>query len=254
MGQFEDNLIINGIDVRRKFNICCYSIKQKEENIVGINRKVNFENGVFSGVIDENINEILVEFVKVNYLGDSLPFSKDDIKELMRILYKNPICTLIHNNKIYYGSFSVGDLMLFSNDYGYISIPFNSCSPYCYSLIKKDKYRVIGEKEIYLNNESNVKDVYIDMVITQNGNESITISNLDDYNTKMIFNGIDNGEKIKVLGCDVREIVSISSPNHNVFNLCEYEDFIKLKYGENRIKVIGNCSIEFIWQEPIIIE
>lgn len=258
MGQFEskDNksLSINGYDIYRMFNLSSVHIKSKDERYIGINRKLNYDNGVLTKREDDSPSSLLIELARVDFYGYPLSFNNKELDELLRIMYKEDICTVECDGLLYYGTFTQGDLMLFCDNQGYISIQFEMCVPYAYSKIICSSYRIKGEKEIEIFNNSNVvKELYIDIEILQLGSGDITISNKAISNNYMIFKNAKKMDIINVYGEGQKEIEN--SNGENMFNNTEYGDFIKLKYGKNIIKVSANdVKLKISHQEPKIIK
>lgn len=258
MAQFESknnkSLKINGYDVCSIFGLSSIHIKSRVERTVGISRKIVYENGVFLNKEDVPPQSILIELARVDFYGHALPFNDKELDELLRIMYKEEICTLECDGLLYYGTFTQGDLTLFKSNKGYMSIPYEMCTPYAYTCITNGIYRVVGEREIEIFNSSNVaRELFVDIEIEQLNSGNVSIENKMIKNNYMIFKNANKGDTIKVYGEGQKEIEC--SSGINMFDNTEYGEFIKLKYGKNIIKIKGNdVKVKIIHQEPKIIK
>ncbi|MGL5331190.1 MAG: hypothetical protein ACRDD7_18140 [Peptostreptococcaceae bacterium] len=254
MAQFEDNrLQINGITMYDRFHLHSVTVKGKEERFYGINRSLEFENGTYIGKKDDNPPTFTIELAKADYWGNPLPFNQSELDEINRLIYKKDIAVLYVNGYFYYGSFSQGELVLYG-DKGYLSLQFNSAYPYCFTAPLLNSIRVVGEKTIEIYNNSNVVDFLLfDIEIEKIGQGNVTIENLTVKNNKMVIKNVSDREIIKVYGEIYTDIVSETNPDKNMHNSYDGE-FVGLRYGRNMIKVIGDCRINFLHQEPRVIK
>lgn len=254
MAQFEGNLSVNGYDLGSRYRLEGFQIKGSEDNMFGINRSAIYTEGFFEGNKDENIPQITIELAKVDKWYNPIAFNDNELDEILRVLYMKDISCITHNGYNYYGVFTMGSKTTFGNsNKGYLTLNFQSASPYCYTPLLVNTIKVSGEKIIEVYNNSNVKNfLMIDMEIEKVGSGNIEVTNLTVKNNSMKINGLVDGEIVKVYGEECGEIYT-NIEDKNIVNLTEGE-FVKLRYGKNLISIKGNCRLNIITQEPRIIK
>lgn len=128
---------------------------------------------------------------------------------------------------------------------GYLEITFQSYDGYAYVIPNKQIILTSNETKT-INNMSNVSKKYLPKIKVV-GSGSITINNRTNGDT-LSLNG--NGETI-IIDCAIGSVTN--SSNVNRFSLLRDYNFLGLEKGNNTIQVIGNATVEFICEFPIII-
>ena len=127
---------------------------------------------------------------------------------------------------------------------GYLEITFQSYDGYAYIIPNKQIILTSNETKT-INNMSNVNKKYLPKIKVV-GTDSITISNRTNGDS-LSLNG--NGETI-IIDCAIGSVTN--SSNLNRFSLLQNYDFLGLEKGNNTIQIIGNATVEFICEFPII--
>lgn len=127
---------------------------------------------------------------------------------------------------------------------GYLEITFQSYDGYAYIIPNKQIILTSNETKT-INNMSNVNKKYLPKIKVV-GTGNITISNRTNGDS-LSLNG--NGETI-IIDCAIGSVTN--SSNLNRFSLLQNYDFLGLEKGNNTIQIIGNATVEFICEFPII--
>lgn len=100
---------------------------------------------------------------------------------------------------------------------------------------------VTGTKTITINNDGHY-DIYPEISILKNGAGHITIENLSDGGSIFEIRDLTNQEDIYI-DCE-KEIIET-----DIVGVYRYEniigEFTRLLYGENKLKITGDCTIQF---------
>ncbi|MEC5219916.1 distal tail protein Dit [Bacillus atrophaeus] len=126
---------------------------------------------------------------------------------------------------------------------GYVRLTMKCNSPYAYSRnTTTHTFNVSsGAEVIELNNKGDVT-IFPTIEILKIGDGDIKIENLSDYTEPFLFNDLKDNEILKIDGD--KEII-----DSNLFGNERYDDFndnyLKLSYGKNRLKVTGKCKLRF---------
>ena len=174
--------------------------------------------------------------------------------EIARIIFGKKVSVVEHFNYLYYGTFVDGTNWRNYYKQGYLCLKFELLSPYAYTPIYVDKKVCKDSYKFEIMNNSNVDDYcYLDVDIKQLGTTPIKITNLSTGENIKI-NNIELNEEIRVLS-DYKEIYSLTNVNKNMFTNIEYDkNFLRLKYGNNRMKIEGNCICTFTYQIRMFIK
>lgn len=231
---------------------------KNSENIFGIDREINEENigidePLFLGV-KKKCPSIPITLMKMNNYGIPKAFKKNELLEICRWLFKEdyrPFISYDNTGIVHYVLFTKGRDFENCAREGYINLEMRLSAPYGYSNQLINFYEVRGKKIIDIYNNSNLDQfIYPDIefeLLSSDGNIEIINSTT---NQKVIFTNLDDYEHIYVYNDALRDVVSLKNNDKNIYKNFNKE-WMKLAYGKNRIKIIGNCKIKFISQIPI---
>ena len=150
------------------------------------------------------------------------------MEEITRVFFntsKDGVNILEVGGKVYYVSPTSGVLKRISRNAGEFTIEFESLSPYCYSPILLDSYRVNetnSPKTVSIVNRGN--DTYLELEVECVQAGTLTISN--------------NGAEL-IINCNAADIIKIDGDTAEVSNYSKVDgniiDASKLRYGANNI-------------------
>ncbi|MDV9712393.1 phage tail family protein [Clostridioides difficile] len=134
---------------------------------------------------------------------------------------------------------------------GYLEVTFQPFTNFAYkSDVKTIIIKENIERKIIINNKSNVQDDYMPIVELINLGDESTINIIKNTSIEGQFEivGIEKNEKVIIdnLYCTV-----INSKNENRFEKCN-RNWLRLKAGENELKIIGNCKLTIKSKYPIL--
>lgn len=252
------NFMFDGKNSRDR-NLKIVDIDGKNEDIIfGVEQNINEDDSVgdiplFLGV-KRSIPTIPITIMKMNNFNRPIPYSKGELEEICRWLFQKeykPFISYDNAGIVYYVIFTKGNNFETSAKEGYLNLEMRLNAPHGYSNPLISTYRVKGEKQIKLYNNSNLDDiVYPDIEFELlNNTTSLEIRN-ESIGQSIIFNDLEPNEHIFVYNDMLKDVVSMTDKNRNIFNKFNKE-WLKLRYGKNRIKIIGECKIKFINQYPI---
>lgn len=235
------------------------SVGKSDPNVFAANRSMVTEDSIGIPLFTEFKYEtatLSFDLIKVDKNRNALPFTKGEIHDLQRKLYsKNEVGILQVKEKdsiVFYGAFVGNPTENFLGGTQYISLEFQLISPYCYSSVINDYYRVVNSKTIDIYNKSSaneriVPDIEIEML---DGNE-IEIINVNTGEKTSIRN-MENNENIYIYGKSV-EFVSKVDNNRNIFKLSS-KKVIDFLYGKNTIKInVKDARVRFIYQYELLL-
>lgn len=239
------NFKIDGIDCEQ-LNLKLVSVDDNDvfTNPFGADRNYNAE----TNEINDNNMKYTFNFAYVDRSFNKLKLNDKIFDEIARIFFnKNKITVLEIGDRLYYGKFTKGSNWKNSANNGYFTLDFEGASKYPLSRINVKEYNCNGTQYTELSNISNVDDeLYIDIEIVANGNGNISVKNMTNE-SYMFFRNCVDGEVISIQG-DLRQMQS--SNNRNLYDTSNatYTDFISIRYGNNKIQIIGNCTVTFKYQ------
>ncbi len=165
------------------------------------------------------------------------------LEEVTRVFFdtsKDGINILEIAGKIYYVSPTNGSLKRLSRSVGEFTIEFESLSPYCYSPIMLNSYRVNTDnspKETTITNRGN--DIYAEVSVECVQAGTLTITN--------------NGAELTI-DCNVGDAIKIDGDTAEVSDYSNVDGDIKsalsLRYGANNIALntTGDFKVAFRYQ------
>lgn len=133
---------------------------------------------------------------------------------------------------------------------GYLDITFQPYNKYCY---KKQVNKVIvnGEKEFTIVNYSNLDELYAPIITIKN------LGTLDTVNS--VLNTSLSDESLEIKGLETNETITIDNLMLSVVDelgnnkfMHQNRKWVKLRQGLNKIKIVGNCEVEFKMEFPLI--
>lgn len=258
MAQLNSELMINGVNVWQAYGYKSVLITASDKRLFGSERSVSvnsMSNGTLTSyTISKSRPKLTIELIKIDdKTRNPLPITKNDLRDLSMLLFKNDICVLQERNIVYYGWFIKGSNWFNAANQGYLVLEYELASPYCYSPVQTESFLIQKEKVFPLRNVGTADEpVYSRIRIVGMDDGDVKITNRT-YNNEIVVKNVQKDEEIIIEG-ETREIYSITNPPENMFKRFEYtKDYLFLNYGENEIFVEGNCQIEFMYQCPMII-
>ncbi len=126
-----------------------------------------------------------------------------------------------------------------------------SCdSPFAYTFQEEYVYRVNGSKDIQFMNRSSYNGFYRPVVeITVHSGQDISIQNTSDHNRLFQFTGLpDSGSLVITVDNKNQTIESSADVNlYPYFNM----HFLRLRKGDNNLKITGDVTVKFICEFPV---
>lgn len=258
MTQFDSEIIVfNGCNLNERLGFNSYSIKNTSDKLYGITRTAETQESINGSIYVTGFKNsratLDVELGRVDRYGNTAELTNAEMDELARILFGCDDGILEVGGLLYYGAFVDGTSWRNGADHGYVCLRFEMFTPYAYSPILNSYNEIIDNEIITINNNTNVEEyTHLDVLITQQGTTPIEIRNLSTGESVKI-NNLELDEEIEI-DSEGREIFSKTNPSKNVFKDFEYNKYFpRLKYGRNRIKVIGTCTIIFRHQEKMFL-
>lgn len=258
MTQFDNEIIVfNGCNLSERLGFNSYSIKNTSDKLYGITRSIDVQDSINGSIYMtgfKNTRAILdIELARVDRYGNTAELTDEEMDDLARILFGAEDGILEVNGLLYYGVFVDGTSWRNGANHGYICLKYELLDPYAYSPILNSYNEIIDNEIITINNNTNVEEyTHLDVLITQQGTTPIEIRNLSTGESVKI-NNLELDEEIEI-DSEGREIFSKTNPSKNVFKDFEYNKYFpRLKYGRNRIKIIGTCTIIFRHQEKMFL-
>lgn len=243
-------IMFNGCDLKDMLGLEPAVITGDSDSIFGTSRSIDAEmnrNKITSYSIENDRPSITLELIKRSGVN-VLPITDIELDNISRILFTKDMGILQDGDRLYYGWFVEGSSFRNLAKQGYITLKFELASPYVYTSIYTDAIVVSNTKTIELQNVSTSNErLYMDIELVASAAGNVTITNLLNGNEVKVT-GLLNGEHIVIDG-ESREIYSKTDKGKNMFTKLSYsKDFPYLEYGTNRIKVDGNCEIQFKYQ------
>lgn len=255
MSQFIGRTItFNGVNsMQFGLQLCSTDINNERE--FGFNKtteRITDANGysVISSVT-KNAQTYSIQLTRIDNHGNPMAISDEELRMISRWLFRNDsygnLMIETRNGEFveYYGMFIKGSIWQNSARQGYITVDFEMGSPY--GILKYQDYECDVEKEKTFMIESrhdfgefNPIDIEVEVL-----GSSLTITN-ETTNQTVVLSNIDNScRHLKIYNENIKHIVNIDNPTMNVkpkFN----NVYMNLAFGDNTIKIVGDCHIKFI--------
>lgn len=125
-------------------------------------------------------------------------------------------------------------------------------SPYGYMFPKTYHYTCTGDSTIQLLSRSTInRKYYPKMKIQLNGSDTISIINQSCGNSEFKFSGLPQSYFLTIsIDHELCKIDSSDVAYANLYQYCNFNWF-PLKRGMNKIRVLGNCILDFICEFPM---
>lgn len=253
----EDYFSFEGIDSRSKDIYIVSTNANTTEYDFGMSRGVVTEEGVGDIPtfirVKENTFDIELQITKCTKNGTALSFTEEDKYELSRWLVKKNPRPLYVDGMIYYVVAKSAKRWFNLRDSGYITLTFESVSPYCYAPIKSNLLEVDREYSFELLNDSSISEYeFVDIEIERkSGGTYIEIYNEELDETFRLEGLSSNDNKIKIYGEDMLYVENIDKKDKNMRPLIKKDDWLRLVYGVNNItiKTDGVWYVQMTYQE-----
>lgn len=179
-------------------------------------------------------------------------FDNDMLKKVKHWLnqdYYKPLMFSSDPERIYY-AMCIDDTTIFDTgfDQGYIDLTMRCDSPYAYTPFYSTNdldFSINPKGRLYGFYNRGDYDCNPEIWIKKVGDGDVSIYNLTDANREFKFTGLKNNEMIYINN-ETEEIVT------DVPNTYRYDNFndnyLRLKYGLNRLMIFGNCILRFRYQ------
>lgn len=238
------NIIYNGRNLSQLYNLYVVDEDIEMENDLGVTQSANFNNEALINVEKDNFTFSLKFIRKINGKVCSLDgmfLGRSFMEEITRVFFNtgnDGVNILELGGKVYYVSPNNGTLKRLSRSVSEFTIEFESLSPYCYSPIMVNSYRVNTDnspKEITITNRGNNTYAELGVECVQAGR--LTINN---NGTELVINA-NAGDIIKVDG-DTAEVNDYSKVSGDI------KSALSLRYGANNITlttIAGDFKVVF---------
>ncbi|CZR95564.1 hypothetical protein CDFC105_70053 [Clostridioides difficile] len=230
------------------FNDYGFMYSETIEKVKSYNDNPTFFKG------EKDTSEIVLKIclVDVNYVPRK--WSDYDIEEICAWIKTDDFVEFISEDNvelIYYVKATKIAKKFTDNLEGYLEVTFQPFTNFAYkSDVKTIIIKENIERKIIINNKSNVQDDYMPIIELINLGDESTINIIKNTSTKEQFEiaGIEKNEKVTIdnLYCTV-----INSKNENRFEKCN-RNWLRLKAGENELKIVGNCKLTIKSKYPIL--
>ena len=181
------------------------------------------------------------------YFQDSWDDNKiAQVKQWLNVDYYKPLIFSEEPSKIYYAIPS-DSLNIIHNGLkqGYVTLSMRCDSPYSYSPeINSNWFDVSDNNTFSIDNNGDCK-IYPQINIVKIGNGDLTIENLNNGNATMKFTNLLDQEELYI-NCE-KEYIETSIPNFYRYDSLN-DTYMQLVYGQNNIRVTGDCRIQFIYE------
>ncbi|HBH3652752.1 TPA: phage tail family protein [Clostridioides difficile] len=230
------------------FNDYGFMYSETIEKVKSYNDNPTFFKG------EKDTSEIVLKICLVD--GNYIPrkWSDYDIEEICAWIKTDDFVEFISEDNvelIYYVKATKIAKKFTDNLEGYLEVTFQPFTNFAYkSDVKTIIIKENIERKIIINNKSNVQDDYMPIVELINLGDESTINIIKNTSIEGQFEiaGIEKNEKVTIdnLYCTV-----INSKNENRFEKCN-RNWLRLKAGENELKIVGNCKLTIKSKYPIL--
>lgn len=235
------NIKFNGLDLYQRYRLKCVSLETNKEQNFGIARTNNFNNNKYVGS-DDDVFNVTITFAKVNINNVPIKMSENEIEEYKKLFFEKDINIVQYNGKVYYLLSSNGKI---NKSFNYITVDFESASPYAYTPIIEEFITTDRFKEFRVNNVG-ITDTYADCAIEIFDNWRRT---RDSANVKL--SNLTTGKSIEFT-IKLGETIELLGENHEVIGKDDLvlNDVLELKTGINRFRITTDefINLRLNWQ------
>lgn len=172
-----------------------------------------------------------------------------EVKQWLNQDYYKPLSFSYNPEYVYYAMcIDSSDIFDTGFDQGYIDLTMRCDSPYAYTPFYSTNdldFSINPKGRLYEFYNRGDYDCNPEIWIKKVGDGDVSIYNLTDANREFKFTGLKNNEMIYINN-ETEEIVT------DVPNTYRYDNFndnyLRLKYGLNRLMIFGNCILRFRYQ------
>ena len=123
-------------------------------------------------------------------------------------------------------------------------------SPFAYLYPKKYQYTCSGDEQLLIRSRSSYRGAYYPKLkITLNGSNTIRIINQSDNSRVFELKDLPQSSLLDI-EIDNENGIITNSMDLNLYPYFNFE-FFRLMHGDNRIRVLGQCSIEITCEYPV---
>lgn len=263
--QFKDDyFIFADIDSRDNEYYIVSTSSASTEYDFGLKTQINSEKGVgqVPTFISREDDTFDIELQITKLRGGQVPVAMDesDKRYLARWLFKDRPHPLCIDGMVFYVVAKSSKRWFNPADQGYVTITFQSCSPYAYSPIKTNWETFTNSYEVELENYGTVSDYeYLDIGLNKLDNATwIEITNEDLCETIRLEGLTSEDVRIDILGEELKYIENLYHKDKNMRKLLVEgkEDFPRLCYGKNKLTITSDgewsCQLRFQEKQTLI--
>lgn len=235
------NIKFNGVDLYQRYKLKCVSLETNKEQDFGIFRTNTFNNNKYIGC-DDNVFNVTITFAKVDVNNVPIKMSENEIEEYKRLFFKKEINIVQYNSRVYYLLSSNAKI---NKSFNYITVEFESASPYAYTPIINELITTDRFKEFRVNNMG-ITDTYADCIVEIFDNVNRV---RDSANVKV--SNLTTGKSVEFT-VKLGETVELRGKEHEVIGKDDLilNDVLKLTTGVNRfvVKTDEFINLNLKWQ------
>ncbi|HEK4853232.1 TPA: phage tail family protein [Clostridioides difficile] len=231
------------------FNEYGFMYSETIEKVKSYNDNPTFFKG------EKDTNEIVLKICLIDENYVPKIWSDYDIEEIYTWIKTDDFVEFISEDNVeltYYVRATKITKKFTDNMEGYLEVTFQPFTNFAYkSDVKSITIKENIERKIIINNKSNMQEDYMPIFeITNLGDESTVniIKNTSIEDGQFEIAGIEKNEKVTIdnLYCTV-----INTEGKSRFEKCN-RNWLRLKIGENKLKIIGNCKLTIKSKYPVL--
>lgn len=257
-------------DSSSKYRVCLIDFNNNDivkqiggSHAISIDKETSYNGQHFYKETERTSDNIVLQLAKT----DRKAWTIAEISDINDWLFKENFCkfqpTDFSNqgyNIVYYLKAIDMKKFLTPSLEGYLEITFQSYDGYAY-VIPNFKYSNTTSNQISIYNMSNKKYLPKIKILNHEDKDSeikinnltngdiLTLKGIQPYNEKATEE--EKKEATIIIDCAIGSVINLN--NKNCFSILQDYNFISLERENNTIQVIGNATVEFICEFPIII-
>lgn len=222
------NIKFNGMDLYQRYRLKCVSLETNKEQNFGIARTNNFNNNKYVSSEDD-VFSVTITFAKVDVNNVPIKMSENEIEEYKKLFFRKEINIVEYSGKVYYLNSSNAKI---NKEFSYITVEFDSASPYAYTPIINEFITTNHFKEFRINNIG-ITDTYADCIVEIFDNVDRV---RDSANVKL--SNLTTGKDIEFT-IKLDETIELRGKEHEVIGKDDLilNNVLELKTGINRFIV-----------------
>lgn len=241
----KERIFFNNINLRGLYGMIAIDESIEMESNVAISQSSNLNNGALVNVDRDNYSFDIM-FKRVDFDGNLSNFdvmwtNGPILQELTEVFQGEDLNVLMIGSKVYYVTVTGIKHTRVNRSISYITVSFESLSPYAYGAITLAQYRVDAETRTVELKNKGINDIYADVQLEFIEASTVTITN--------------NGSSISVIG-NAGDRITLYGDNADCSDYSKVSGNYKallLTYGINILKVksTGSVQVTFKYQEEL---